>query len=419
MVNKKKILFVHQNFPGQYKHIYKSLVKKGFDVHSLSIKKYNGDGINNHYYELLSLSSENINQWAQEFEAKMIRADSALKKCLQMRDDGFYPDLIIGHPGWGETFFMKEVWPESKLLTYVEFYYKTINCDIDFDKAVIEDDLNLDFDKFYEFNKYKLAARNSPFLSTYALSDYLVSPTQFQKNLVPKSLRGNIEVIHDGIDTNILKPNPKVKVLVNGKKYSKSDKIITYVSRSLDPYRGFHIFMKAIPKILKENPDASIFIVGDDKTHGYGAKPKGDRNYKEIYYSKIKDQIKGDEDRLFFFGQVQYDLFIKLMQISSVHIYLSYPFVLSWSMLEAMAMEALIIGSKTKPVEEVIKDNKNGLLVDFFDYKKLSLMVTDVLNNPEKYSSIKKEARKTIVDNYDLEKVCLPKQIEIFEKLLK
>ena len=156
----------------------------------------------------------------------------------------------------------------------------------------------------------------------------MVSPTQFQKNLVPKSLRDNIEVIHDGIDTDILKPDPKVKVLVNGKKYSKSDKIITYVSRSLDPYRGFHIFMKAIPKILKENPDASIFIVGDEKTHGYGAEPKGDRNYKEIYYSKIKDQIKGDEDRLFFFGQVQYDLFIKLMQfllfIFTFHILLFY-----------------------------------------------------------------------------------------------
>ena len=143
-----------------------------------------------------------------------------------MRDDGFYPDLIIGHPGWGETFFMKEVWPESKLLTYVEFYYKTVNCDIDFDKSVIEDDLNLDFDKFYEFNKYKLAARNSPFLSTYALSDYLVSPTQFQKNLVPKSLRDNIEVIHDGIDTDILKPDPKVKVLVNGKNILNQTKLL-------------------------------------------------------------------------------------------------------------------------------------------------------------------------------------------------
>ena len=419
MVNKKKILFVHQNFPGQYKHIYKSLVKKGFDVHSLSIKKYNGDGINNHYYELLSFSSENINQWAQEFEAKIIRADSALKKCLQMRDDGFYPDLIIGHPGWGETFFMKEVWPESKLLTYVEFYYKTINCDIDFDKAVIEDDLNLDFDKFYEFNKYKLTARNSPFLSTYALSDYLVSPTQFQKNLVPKSLRDNIEVIHDGIDTEILKPDPKVKVLVNGKKYSKSDKIITYVSRSLDPYRGFHIFMKAIPKILKENPDASIFIVGDDKTHGYGAKPKGDRNYKEIYYSKIKDQIKGDEDRLFFFGQVQYDLFIKLMQISSIHIYLSYPFVLSWSMLEAMSCGATIIGSNTSPVTEVIEDNTNGLLVDFFDYEGISANVHKVLKNRDKYKNLSTNARQTIIEKYDLKKVALPLHLDLINRALK
>lgn len=419
MVKNKKILFIHQNFPGQYKHIYKVLVREGFEVHSLSISKYEGEGISNHYYELNSSSSDSINQWAREFEAKMIRADSALNKCLELKKGGFDPDLIIGHPGWGETFFMKEVWPKAKLLTYVEFYYKTIDCDIDFDRSVIEDDLNLNFEEFYKFNKFKLAARNAPFLASYATSDYLVSPTQYQKDLIPESLREGIEVIHDGIDTDILKPDPKVTLSINGKKYSRDDNVITYVSRSLDPYRGFHIFMKSIPKILKQNPDANIFIIGNDKTHGYGAKPTGKENYKEIYFSKIRDEIKGNEDRLFFFGPVQYELFIKVMQISSAHVYLTYPFVLSWSFLEAMSCGATIIGSNTEPVTEVIQDKENGLLVDFFDHESISNNVHKILKNKDKYKNISINARQTIIDKYDLKSVALPKHLDLINRALK
>lgn len=417
MKNKKKILFVHQNFPAQYKHIAHSLSRnKDYEVHTLSITEFKDSFTTNHHYKLSGNSSKNINQWAIEFESKMIRAGSAADKAIKIRDSGFIPDLIIGHPGWGETFFLREIWPNAKLITYVEFYYKTKNCDIDFDLELVEKYLEKDFQPYYEYNKLKLAARNAFFSSVYSTSDYLVCPTEFQKNHVPKSLRDNIKVIHDGIDTDNLQPDLNANVTVNDKVFSKNDKIISYVSRALDPYRGFHIFMRSLPKILMENPDAYVFIVGDPDHTGYGAgSPKG--RFKDIFFSEIKDKV--DTERVFFFGRVEYEIFIKIMQITTVHIYLTYPFVLSWSVLEAMSCGALVIGSNTEPVTEVIKDKKNGLLVDFFDDKKLSLLVTKVLKNVDNYQHIKENARDTIVKNYDLRTICLPQQLSMIEEALK
>jgi glycosyltransferase involved in cell wall biosynthesis len=417
VINNKKILFVHQNFPGQYKHIAKELVDIGHEVHTLSITKFTDESMTNHHYQLAGNSTKNINRWAVEFESKMIRAGSAANKAIEMKKNGFTPDLIIGHPGWGETFFLKEVWPDTKLLTYAEFFYRTKNSDIDFDPNLIQDDLKIDFESFYSFTKFKLTARNAPFLSTYAVSDYLMSPTNYQKSLMPASLRDNVEVIHDGIDTDLLKPNKDATFDFNGNILTKDSKIVTYISRSLDPYRGFHIFMKALPGILENNPDAYIIIAGNQKTNGYGSPPPDGKTFKDLFYKTIENRI--DSSRVKFLGSVDYDEFINLVQITSVHIYLTYPFVLSWSVLEAMSCGALVIGSNTDPVTEVIENEKNGLIVDFFDYDSLVKNVTKVLNNRDNFNDIGIEARKTILKKYDLKKICLPAQLNLIKRALK
>tara|TARA_B000000475_G_C16005345_1_gene450669 strand:+ start:179 stop:1432 length:1254 start_codon:yes stop_codon:yes gene_type:complete len=417
MAKKKKILFIHQNFPGQYKHLAPALAKmKNIEAYSISKEDESLPNIKHYKYKIKNTNVPGVNNLAIEFETKMIRAKAVADLCLEMKGDGINPDVILSHPGWGESFLLKEVWPDAKFLNYFEFYYNTKDSDIDFD---LKEKQRPD----YDFNlRSKLRARNAPFLSAFEQSDIMISPTEFQKSTAPAIFQDLISVVHEGIDTKLIKPNANANLTLknetNGKieEITKDNKVITFVNRNLEPYRGYHIFMRSLPDIIKNHPDAYILIVGGDQV-SYGATPK-EGSYKDIYYNEIKNKIPKD-NRIRFLGKIPYNTFLNLIALSSVHVYLTYPFVLSWSMLEAMAMEALIIGSKTKPVEEVIKDNKNGLLVDFFDYKKLSLMVTDVLNNPEKYSSIKKEARKTIVDNYDLEKVCLPKQIEIFEKLLK
>lgn len=415
MSNKKNILFVHQNFPAQYKHLAPALKKnKDFDVRSLSMNNGSIPKIPHYKYAVGSANTPNLNRLAVEFETKIIRAEAAAKKCFEIKDSGFNPDLIISHPGWGETLFLKEVWPETKILNYFEFYYNTKKSDVDFDLSeVVRPEYGFELTT-------KLIARNAPFLTSFNQSDMMISPTNFQKSTSPIEYQNKIEVVHEGIDTDTIRPqdNSFIDIASGDQKIrlTKSDKIVTFVNRNLEPYRGYHIFMRSLPKIIEKHPDAFIIIIGGDDV-SYGARPqKG--NYKDLYFNEIKDKIPKNNN-IKFLGMVEYNILLNFFSISTVHVYLTYPFVLSWSMLEAMAMESLIIGSKTPPVEEVIIDNKNGILVDFFDHDQLSTKINQVLDNPKAYKKLGKDARKTIINNYDLKTLCLPKQLSIVNKLLK
>ncbi len=414
-MTKKRILFVHQNFPGQFKSLAPELNKrKDLEVCSLSLKDTPFDDIKHYKYILDKENTDDVHFLAQEFETKMIRAYGAGLKCLEMKEKGFIPDLIVGHPGWGEIFLLKEIWPEVKILSYFEFYYHSTGSDVDFDPEEKHHPTS-DFDLFF-----KLVARNAPTFMNYVQSDKLICPTEFQKSTAPVDFIDKIEVIHDGIDTSVIKPQKNAALTLgsnNKINLTKKDKIITFINRNLEPYRGYHIFMKSLPDILKKHPDAYVIIVGGNSV-SYGAEPSDGRSYKDIYFDEVKDKIN-DLDRIKFVGQVEYRTLIAILGITTVHVYFTYPFVLSWSTLESMAMETLIVASSTAPVTEVIEHNKNGILVDFFDIKGLSKTVIDVLNNPDKYAAIKKEARKTIIEKYDLNNVCLPKQIELVESLLK
>jgi len=424
----KIILFIHQNFPAQFKSLAPKLASdKIYDIHSLSLKSNTSspelpdhllsiNNITHHQYIIEKSSSDSIHLFAQEFETKMIRAEAVAKECFKLKENGLIPDLIIDHPGWGETFFIKEIWPDSKILSYFEFYYNTVNSDVDFDVNEFELPLT-GFDLFA-----RLRARNAPGLMSYLGADQLISPTNFQRSTAPKSFQKKINVIHDGIDTDIIKPFNDAEVNIENSsglkiKLTKKDKIITFVNRNLEPYRGYHSFMRALPNIQKEHPDAYILIIGGDKV-SYGAKSTSGKSFKNIYLDEVRGSLV-DLEKIIFLGTVDYKNFLTIIGLTSVHVYLTYPFVLSWSMLEAMALESVVVGSKTKPVEEIINDKVNGLLVDFFDINEISEAVNDVLHNPDKYKKIKKNARKTIIDRYDLKTVVLPKQLNLIKDLLK
>tara|TARA_B100000287_G_scaffold307995_1_gene291148 strand:+ start:4420 stop:5700 length:1281 start_codon:yes stop_codon:yes gene_type:complete len=423
-MNKKNILFLHQNFPGQFKHLAPEMAKsKRYNVYSLSLDSSNThslDDLNNslkdikHYkYKIIKGNSEGTIRLAIEFETKMIRASAVLERALKLKEEGLEPDLLIIHPGWGEGFVLKEVWPNAKFLNYFEFYYNTKDSDVDFDlKEENRPDYDIDL-------RTKLVARNSTFLSACNQSDIMISPTKFQKSTAPKEYQNKIKVVHDGIDTKTLISNPEASVTLSSEEkkiiLTKSDKTILFINRNLEPYRGYHIFMRSLPEVIKKHPDAYILIVGGSEV-SYGARPKGDSSFKDIYFNEIKKDIPKDH-KIKFLGTVKYNLLLSLLDIASVHVYLTYPFVLSWSMLESMSLGGLILGSKTAPVEEVIKHNKNGLLVDFFDHDAISKNINKILDDPKKFISIRKEARKTIENNYDLYSKCLPEQLNIVESL--
>tara|TARA_B100000427_G_scaffold217052_1_gene181260 strand:+ start:1100 stop:2353 length:1254 start_codon:yes stop_codon:yes gene_type:complete len=414
MKKNKTIIFIHQNFPAQYKHLAPLLAKnENYDVHSISLADFTCEGVKHHKYILEKGNTKGIHPLAQEFEAKIIRANSLNNVAIKMKKDGIIADLIIAHPGWGETLFVKNVWPEAKVISYLEFFYYSNNADVDFDPE-------FEFDN--EFLANKLSARNAPIVLDLYQSDHVVTPTEFQASLAPEIFSDKLEIIHEGIDTELLKRNDDIKIDVNGNVLTNDNKIVLYIARNLEPYRGYHSFIRSIPDVLKEHPDAYILIVGGHDV-SYGHKPPEGEKFSDIFFNETKDTLNKDQKDIFekqvlFLGWLDYEKLIRLMQICTTHVYLSYPFVLSWSLLESMSCESVIIGSNTKPVKEVIEHNKTGLLVDFFDYKEISNAISSVLSDPNGFEKIRESARKLIIDKFDLNKVSIPKYLDLIERVL-
>jgi glycosyltransferase involved in cell wall biosynthesis len=401
-----KILFIHQNFPGQFKFLAPALVKQGHEVHAMIMQKIDAktwNGVKLHPYYPNRGTTPNVHPWVSDFETKTIRAEAAFKNALGIKSGGFNPDLIIAHHGWGESLFLKEVWPQAKLAIYCEFYYHPDGADVGFDPEFPSNDLT---------EPCRLRLKNLNNLLHFDIADAGISPTHWQASTFPKLFQDKITVIHDGIDTETLAPNSGISLTINGNlKLTKQDEVITFVNRNLEPYRGYHIFMRSLPELLKRQPRAQVLIVGGDDV-SYGARPKDGGKWKDFFINEIQEKMSADDwKRVHFLGNIPYTNFIALLQLSMVHVYLTYPFVLSWSLLEAMSVGCAIVASDTKPLHEAIKHNETGVLVDFFDTRSLTDQICDLIHNPPKRVKLGQSARKFAVANYDLESTCLPKQL--------
>jgi glycosyltransferase involved in cell wall biosynthesis len=332
------------------------------------------------------------------------RAHRVGRAAVQLRDKlGFVPDVIFGHTGWGETLFMKEVFPDARLLAYAEFFYGTRGLDVGFDPEFSSDD---------QFTGFPVIARQAHLALATLQADAALSPTEWQADTFPPELRDKITITHDGVDTDTLAPNPQAQItLPNGRPLRAGDEVLTYVTRNIEPYRGSHIFIRSLPQILAARPSAQVVIVGGDGV-SYGAAP-AQGTWKDRFLSEIAG-TPGLE-RVHFLGRVPYRDYVTLMQVSRAHAYLTIPFVLSWSLLESMAMGAHVIASRTAPVEEVVVDGVNGQLVDFFDVDAWSDALIAALAHPERFAARRMAARKTIVENYDLKRICLPRLIRFVE----
>jgi len=412
-----KILFIHQNFPGQFLHLAPALVGQGHAVSALAIERDKDpkpdvhNGIAMHYYKPSQGSSKTVHPWVMDFETKIIRGEALFHRALQMKASGYVPDLVIAHPGWGESVFIKEVWPKTKLALYSEYFYKANGGDVNFDPEFSANDPDA---------ACKITMKNVNNFLHFPIADAGISPTHWQANSYPAEFAKKISVIHDGIDTNQLIPNTDIKMTFTTSdgavELTHDSEIITFVNRSLEPYRGYHTFMRALPRILKERPHARVLIIGGNGV-SYGALPPAGQTWRDIFLSEVKDRL--DLKRVHFIGKVDYPSYQACMQLSSVHVYLTYPFVLSWSLLEAMSMGCAIVASDTPPVQEVIKQGKTGQLVDFFDHDALAKQVITLLENPATRKKLGTAARKHVVKNYDLQTVCLPQQLAWVESLIK
>ncbi len=400
------ILFVHQNFPGQFKHLAPALASAGHRVVALGVNPIRVPlaGVQHMLYELRAQAGVIANKAPpalKELYSKIARGESAANAMLQLAAQGFVPDVVYAHSGWGEALYVKDVFPKARLLIYAEYFYGAPGGDADFDPEFSQPTCDA---------RQRTTIKNTHLLHALNAADAVLSPTEFQRNQHPFWSQGRIRVIHDGIDTDRFRPDTSASIMFgsNAKVMRHSDEVITFVARNLEPYRGYHTFMRALPALLRLRPNAHVVIVGTDGL-SYGSAPPGKISWKEIFLGEVSDQL--DSQRVRFVGALPHKTLTQLLQVSAAHVYLTYPFVLSWSLMEAMSIGALIIGSRTAPVQELIEHGKNGLLTDFFDAQQLAETVAEALANRPLATSLSKNARKTIVDKYDLRRHCLPAQL--------
>ena len=401
-----RVLFIHQNFPGQYTHVAKYLVAAGHEVVALA-QRDNAvpEGVRRILYKPQRDAARQTHHYLRGAENGVLYGQAVLRACMELHQEGFRPDIVIGHNGWGEILFIKDIWPKVPLLGYFEFFYHLRGADTGFDPEfpLVPDD------------GPRLRIKNTVNLLGLHAADWGQVPTQWQRRVHPPLYHPTLSVIHEGVDTQAVRPDLlATATLPNGTRLNAGDEVITFVSRNLEPYRGFHVFMRTLPEILRRRPQAQVIIVGADGV-SYGKRLPEGETYLKRMQAEVGDQI--DHSRVHILGSLPYVQYLRVLQISAVHIYLTYPFVLSWSMLESMSAGCLVIGSATPPGREGIEDGVNGLLVDFFDQTGLADRIDHVLDHPTRLAALRLAARQTVIERYDLKTVCLPQYLDLVNTL--
>lgn len=404
-----EILFVHPNFPGQFRRFAAALAREPeMHVHGAGDAKWMEETVPLADIPVIAYpppakADSNTHPYARSFDAAVRRGQQIVQTLLTHKRQGLEPDLIIVHPGWGDGFYLKDIFPGARVIGLFEYYYQVKGADVGFDP---------EFPKNFD-DIFRVHSLNATQLLALESCDAGYCPTAWQRSCFPAHYRERLSVIHDGIDTGTVAPDANAAItLPDGSTHRAGEEILTFVSRNLEPYRGFHVFMRALPRILEARPHCQVIIVGGDDV-SYGKQLADGQSYRQRYLDEVATKV--DQARIHFTGHLPYGDFLKVLQVSRAHVYLTYPFILSWSMLEAMSAGCLVIGSATPSVQEVIRDNENGLLVPFKEPATLANRAIEALATPEQYQQIRQAARETIISRYDFNTVSYP----AFKQLIK
>lgn len=393
------LLIIHQNFPGQFRHVALEALRRRFKVLAIGRDTASGvAGVSVFRYRSSINSSNSSHPYLHGYESAVLDGKTVLGLLKKLKQERYRPDVILAHPGWGETLFAKDAYPDVPLIHFCEYYYRAEGADSGFDP---------EFPCARDASS-RLRILNSMHLLNLEQCDIGIAPTQWQRSLFPQNYQSKIRVIHEGVIQTSHAEEVKSATLPSGCVIAAGQPIVTYVARNLEPYRGFHSFMRSIPYIQAECPAAQIVIVGGDEV-SYGRRPVGYRNWRE----RMLSEVSCDISNVHFAGRLPYQEYRAVLQLSKVHVYLTYPFVLSWSLLEAMASGCVVVGSDTAPVKEVVVHGCNGVLVDFFQSESIAANVCRVLTCPGEFDRIRKAARLT-ASSFDVS-AGLKGYFEVFE----
>lgn len=403
----RKVLIIHQNYPGQFGLLTEALRARGDMVVAIGgPTSRQVEGVPLARWQQRRGSTPNLFYQAVRAEADLIRAEAGQQAAALLKERGFTPDIIVAHPAWGETVHLRTAYPDVPQILFGELYYRSRGLDSDFDP---------EFDTPHIRDDMRVHAKNAVQTLALTTADRIVCPTRFQANTFPRLFQPMIDVVHEGIDTERARKRPAMLQLPNGMRLDGSTPVITFINRRFERLRGFHIFMRALPDFLRALPEAHVVLIGEEQGVSYGAALPDGQQWKDRMLAEVGDRL--DLNRVHFLGRVEHDRMIDALSISWGHVYYTYPFVLSWSLLEAMSCECLIIGSDTAPVREVVEDGANGVLNDFFDAPALTAAMVRAVREPEAFTAMRKAARATVVPRYDSRLTGVPAWLRLIDEL--
>lgn len=402
------VLLIHQNFPGQFRQLAPALLAAGHGVIGLGAREEPWAETGVPYRSCGGRPDQEMRQTNPEMRitAQMAQGRRVSRQLKALRGEGWIPDVVVAHPFWGDILFLDDVFPTVPLVALLELDFSSLNLNnFDPEQAINHQE---DFGA-------NLSLRQWADLMAIKRMTVGLTATNFQRSSYPSSLQNRIKVIHEGVDLDLCKPNPLASyTLPDGTQIRRGDPVVSFGSRSLEPLRGFRTFMRALPALLEANKEVIVVIVGEDGSC-YGPVAPDGKSWKQLMLEELKDQI--NLSRIHFTGHLPYAQLLQIFQISQAHVYLTYPYVLSWSMLEAMACGALVVGSATAPVEEVIRNGVNGWLVPFFDSKALAKQLLEVLADPPGQEQLRMAARRTVAASFE-QGSCTRSQIALLEAVV-
>ena len=375
-MNPRTILFIHQSFPGQFGSVAKSLASQGHSVFALAMNPQEKiPGV--HLIRYLPVRQPDYKTWPyllKEMDSKIVRAESCYQAMQALKAKGLKPDVIYAHPGWGEALFVKNVWPRARFVVYAEWFYNLEGQEVNFDP---------EFPKLTDKEELRLCLKNTTFLYALSQCDAAISPTQWQKSRFPAWAQEKIQVINEGLDLKELAMvTPRtLGIPAQHLKLKRGMPIVTFSARNLEPVRGFHYFMRALPKVLKAVPDAHVIVMGRDagiQNTGYGRENPEGTTWRKSMENELGPSL--DWSHVHFLGFLERKLYLAMLKLSACHVYLTSPFILSWSFLEACGLGLPVVASKTPPVEE-FQHLKGIRLVDFTDVDGISRAIVTNLQH--------------------------------------
>jgi glycosyltransferase involved in cell wall biosynthesis len=381
-----KLLFVHQNFPGQFLHIARHLA--ALRAHELVfITEPNAnliDGVRKVPYMKPRPAAPETHIAARELDVAVRRAEIVAGTANSLKQLDFVPDIVIGHQGWGEMLNLPDVFPGVPMIGYMEFYYQIDGADVTFDPEFPIDPA--DFPRIRAKNAVNHIALN--------MDGHAITPTKWQLSTYPDWARPQIDLLWEGVDLDVCSPDEKARhaaLKIGDMSIRRGDTLVTYVSRDLEPYRGVHTMIRALPALHRAHKNLKVVMLGGDGV-SYGVAAPNGGTWREIFLKEVAGQI--DPSRVSFPGRIDYTTYLSLLRRSDAHVYLTYPFVASWSLREALAVGCAIVGSDTEPVREFISHGRNGLLTSFFDPRGLTDAVLKVLDDKKLDQKIRAGARR-------------------------